>query len=312
MTLAEYIALHTENTVENPVSLPMQIDLGTMTQETSGWRQLLTAINTANKFVDLDLSACTMTGNTFDPVRSIETGKNKIVSIALPNVATSINVEYNSFSDPTFRYFTVLKSFSIGTGITTIGRYAFSSCTNLAMTELPAWINSIGEGAFRGCTNLALTELPAGLTSIGNQVFVECLSLRQITLPVGITTIGENLFYGCKNLTQITLLGKVTSFAHQAFAECTNLEEITIPSEIISIGDLAFHGCSSLAIVTCLKETPPTLGDNVFKYRTMDGWEMEEVILPNLQIKVPSSGVAAYKSANKWSEYADKIFAIGQ
>jgi hypothetical protein len=37
----------------------------------------------------------------------------------------------------------------------------------------------------------------------------------------------------------------------------------------------------------------------------------ENTILPNLRIEVPADSVAAYKAAENWSTYADRIFAIG-
>jgi hypothetical protein len=194
------------NDADTPVLLPMQINLGTMTQETSGWQQLLTAINTANKLVDLDLSTCTMSGTEFNPVADVATGKDKIISIALPDTAES--TASGTYSVPTFIKFTSLKSFS-GTGLKTIGDYAFYGCTSLALTELPSGLTSIGNSAFYNCTNLvALTALPSGLTSTGGYVFVRT-NLTQFTLHSGITSIGVYAFYECTNLLSVTFEGTI-------------------------------------------------------------------------------------------------------
>jgi hypothetical protein len=74
---------------ETAVKLELAFDLGTMANEGSGWRDLLIALGAAGKFVNLDLSLCDMTGTVFNPASGVSTGKDKIVSIALPNTATS-------------------------------------------------------------------------------------------------------------------------------------------------------------------------------------------------------------------------------
>ena len=306
-------------TVDDPINLPVQIDLGTMTSTGSGWRNLLDIIAEADEFVDLDLSACTMTGTEFNPDYNIETGKDKIVSITLPDTAASIsNAVWNN---STFKNFTELKSFS-GEGLTSIGNYAFRDCTNLALTSLPEGLTSIGNNAFQSCTNLALTSLPEGLTSIRNQAFLSCTSLALTSLPEGITSIEESAFRNCTNLALTSLPEGITSIGQSAFSSCTNLALTSLPEGLTSIGDYAFYGCTNLALtslpegltsigsaafyrctelalVTCLAVTPPTLGTSVFN-----------ATHENLRIEVPAGSVEAYKAATNWSTYADRIFAI--
>jgi hypothetical protein len=92
---------------------------------------------------------------------------------------------------------------SLPDGITSIGDYAFSGCTSLALTSLPSGITSIGNSAFSGCTSLALTSLPAGITSIGSRTFYNCTSLTSLTFKGTPTTIASDTFYQCSNLTDI-------------------------------------------------------------------------------------------------------------
>ncbi|MDR0313159.1 MAG: leucine-rich repeat domain-containing protein [Treponema sp.] len=258
-------------TIINPAPLRLALDLGTMN---SGWQQILDALETAGKYVDLDLSSCTMSGTAFNPQSSIVTGKAMIVSIALPDTAIKI-ADGNSSSNPTFNHFTNLKSFS-GDGLTSIGYYAFQSCKNLAMTSLPEGITSISGYAFFGCTNLALTSLPEGITLIDDSAFYNCTSLALTSLPESLTSIVGYAFNGCTNLTQISLSAGFTS-----------------------IGNEVFRNCSNLALVTCLAETPPTLGTSVFG-----------LTHASLQIKVPASSVDDYKAAANWSTYATRIVAM--
>jgi hypothetical protein len=293
---------------ENPIPLNIQLNLGTMTDANSNWQEVLKALAEANKFVELDLSRCSMNGTAFDPYfrnpDPLADGKAMIVHITLPDAAESIpNGNYGgpSTSIP-FHKFTALESFS-GTGLKTIGDYAFRGCANLAMTELPSTITSIGFGAFTVCTELALTSLPAGLSSIGAGAFSGCTKLALSSLPVGITTIDQSTFAGCMGITQMTLHSGLTSINNGAFAG-TGLTRITLPSTLTSINAMAFQTCMSLELVTCLAETPPTLGEMAFTY-----WDGANIILPDLKIYVPAGSVGAYKSA--WSAYEDRIFAIG-
>jgi hypothetical protein len=167
--------------------------------------------------------------------------------------------------------------------VTTIFGYAFFDCTNLVMASLPEGLTSIDTFAFRGCTNLALTALPEGLTAIGSIAFFGCTNLALTSLPDGVTSIGSYTFSGC-----------------------TNLALTSLPEGVTEIGNNAFFGCTNLFLVTCHATMPPTLGTDVF----MADWQ--GTILPDLRIEVPADSVAAYKAAANWSEYADRIFAIGE
>jgi hypothetical protein len=176
-----------------PVFLPVSLNLA----DTGGnsWADLLGAIQTANKNVALDLSACTMTGMTatageFDP-GTANTGESKIVSLVLPDTAASIKA--GTSSAPTFRYFGALKSIAAA-GVTGVGGYAFFGCTALTSVSLPA-ATSISGSAFEGCTGLTTVSLPAA-TSIGNYAFGDTGG-TPLTLTLGVTapTLGANMFY---------------------------------------------------------------------------------------------------------------------
>lgn len=83
------------------------------------------------------------------------------------------------------------------------------------------------------------------------------------------------------------------------FYGCNKLTSLFIPSNISSIGDSAFNGCSGLTSITVDSTTPPTLGGtNVFDNTN------------NCPIYVPDASVSAYKTADKWSEYASRIKPI--
>ena len=170
--------------------------------------------------------------------------------------------------------------------VTSIGNWAFNSCTNLTSVTIPNSVTTIGESAFAWCKKLKSITIPNSVTSIGESAFDGCTSLTSISIPNGVTTIGENAFWECTNLTSITIPDSVTSIGEQAFCDCTNLTSIdvdknnthyksidgnlyskdgstliqyaigktdttfTIPDSVTSIGNSAFGSCTSLTSIT--------------------------------------------------------------
>ena len=268
------------NPSSNPISRIESTNLGTMTSSASGWRELLDSINRDGKYVNLDLSACTMTGTLFDPDATVATGKDKIVSIILPDAATSI--EAGAFHDPTFKNFTNLSSVS-GANITTIGNYSFVSI-KLQSVDFPNAI-TIGREAFWG-SSLKNANFPV-VQSIGEDAFSLCSDLQSISFPasaeIGRSSSSDtysNPFRECKKLT-FTLSGSgslsvienskalvrndtillaypsasgnvtmnnITSLDGNVFTDCYDLISVNFP-QVTSIGESAFYFCGSLQSV---------------------------------------------------------------
>ena len=133
--------------------------------------------------------------------------------------------------------------------VTSIGGYAFSSCTGLTSVTIPDSVTSISAGAFYDCTGLTSIKIPNSVTSIDSFVFYGCTGLKSITIPDSVTSIGDSAFSGCTGLTSITIPNSVTSIGDHAFYGCTGLTSITIPDSVKSIGDWAFRYCTGLKTV---------------------------------------------------------------
>jgi hypothetical protein len=127
----------------------------------SDWAALLSMMQIAGKYVALDLSACTMSGMEFDPGNSIDTGKDKIVSLVIPDAAESITA--STYPNSTFQHFAALKSVR-GENITSIGDYAVIYCTTLTDLYLPATPPTRGVKMFEDAgTDTTLTiHIPGG------------------------------------------------------------------------------------------------------------------------------------------------------
>ena len=72
---------------------------------------------------------------------------------------------------------------TLPSGLTKVGDYAFSSCTNLALTSLPNSLTSIYNYAFRGCTGLTEITFKGKPNSISTSAFSGCTNLTTIRVP---------------------------------------------------------------------------------------------------------------------------------
>lgn len=126
-----YLATLDKNSVDNPASLPVKIDLGNMSPLGSGWQELLTALKDAYRFVSLDLSQCTMSNTDFSPYSKDADGKDKIVNMVLPDVVKVVKSE--TFPNAAFQGFDNLESITFGKNVTAIGENVLYSSEKLTL-----------------------------------------------------------------------------------------------------------------------------------------------------------------------------------
>jgi hypothetical protein len=243
-------------TTAAPVDLTVTL---TLADSANGWVALLGAIQTAGKYVALDLSACAMSENTegvmeFDP-GTANTGESKIVSLALPDVAES--VKSGDYGNPIFKNFAALTRVT-GANITEIGIYAFRNCAALTEADFPKAV-TIGGFAFSGCAALTKVSFPAAVTIGDEWAFSGCEALTEVSFPAA-TTIGGYAFSGCATLTSVSF-PVAASIGDGAFYECATLTEVSFP-KAATIGGYAFYHCYTLTGVSF--PVAASIGDNAF------------------------------------------------
>ena len=143
---------------------------------------------------------------------------------------------------------------------------------------------------------IGVIKFDGNVTSIGDYAFDCCTGLTSITIPNSVTSIGYRVFYNCTGLTNITIPNSVTSIGFSTFQNCTGLTNITIPNSVTSIGEYAFYSCTGLTSIYIKAINPPSLDS--FAFYDNDA---------AAKIYVPMESVDAYKSADRWKDYADKI-----
>ena len=125
--------------------------------------------------------------------------------------------------------------------VTSIGEYAFKSCTGLTSVTIPNSVTTIGSSAFSLCTGLTEVTIGNSVTEIGDYAFCYCYDLTSVTIPNSVTSIGDYAFYDCTDLTSVTIPNSVTSIGDYAFCYCTGLTSVAIPNSVSSIGSSSFE-----------------------------------------------------------------------
>lgn len=217
------------------------------------------------------------------------TGDRHLASIKIPKTVTTIGPQ-------AFNRCVSLTEVSLPEGITDLYAKAFFHCTGLTGITLPQTLKYIGEDAFGECEGLSEIVLPEGLTTIDVRAFTYCTGLARVVIPTSVTQIGDRAFNQNQSLTNVVVPGPATVGSY-AFGGCNKLLHVTLSSGVKSIGATAFAGCTGLLDITVLATTPPVGGDRMF------------ISTNNCPIYVPAGSVEAYKTAEYWSDYADRIQA---
>ena len=256
--------------------------------------------------------------------------RSKVKTVELPEGLTNIGTNALVFC-------TALKSVSIPTSVTKIGRsafrgsglksiaipnsvntcqpYAFASCTNLTSVTIGSGIKTIEEKMFAECTALTEITIPDGITAVGVNAFEGCTGLTSVTLPFSLKTIDDNAFNGCSSLKTMNIPGSVTSIGVSAFTDCTSMTSVTIPASITVIEESVFSGCSALKELT-LHSGITQIGAQAFKNCAgltsiapqavtppaceEDAFEGVDKTIP---VYVPTMSISDYENAVVWKEF---------
>lgn len=162
--------------------------------------------------------------------------------------------------------------------ITSIGFFAFHSCTSLAYVNLPK-ATSLGTSAFNNCTALTSIEIPK-VTSITIQTFYGCSTLETLNLP-SVKTTGTQGIRNCKKLTKVDF-GAVTNIGALTLDSCSLLDTLIVRTSSVC----------TLANTSAFSGTKIASGTGY--------------------IYVPDDLVDSYKTASNWSTYASQIKGISE
>ena len=97
-------------------------------------------------------------------------------------------------------------------------------------------VTSIGKFAFSECSDLTSITIPNSVTSIGNDAFYKCTGLTSVTIPNSVTSIGDEAFAKCSNLENVYCYAENFSFIEDYIFKDSYIEHATrhVPSSAIS------------------------------------------------------------------------------
>ena len=275
-------------------------------------------------------------------------------SIAPPAYITVSGIKMNFYGirPSTFKQNTTLTSvdFSNCTNLNLIGQEAFAYCS--ALTSANIKCKTIGKNAFTRCTNLATVTLQEGVKEIDDYAF-SYSKLTSLTLPSTVVNMSNyylvdhvptlteinvsssnsyfasysgclynkslktlyrvpegktgsisfsstteviyNYAFFCCKLSSAYLPYGLKTIKDNAFTSCSNMSVVRIPSSVTTLGAGVFPSCTSLTSIYINMSTPPTITlDDMFE-GTNEG---------NIYLYVPYGKIEAYKSAG-WTGFKD-------
>ncbi len=124
-----------------------------------------------------------------------------------------------------------IKSISLPNGLTTIGKYAFSTSKLNTTVIIPDSVTTIGQYAFSNCADLPGVTIGSGVTTIDGGAFIACPSITSIDIPDSVTTIGGGAFEYCPNLKNVTIGSGVTSISDAVFDYSLGIESFTVSAD---------------------------------------------------------------------------------
>ena len=156
-----------------------------------------------------------------------------LTELVLPNTLTKIENRafYNCDNLKTVSF----NKESAGTGLETIGKFAFSNCDMLTEVEFPESLKTIEKSAFYQSYSLEKANFGANLETIGDYAFANAKSLFEVYLPANVT-VGKYAFMGCSALSSLTLSKDVKTISDHAFYGCKQMTVYTDATDTKSAG----------------------------------------------------------------------------
>ena len=168
--------------------------------------------------------------------------------------ATYDSLPVIGIADSAFKYSNI-ESVKIPDSITSIGSYAFSTCSSLVSVIIPDTVSKIGDYAFYSCTALEsifvdaenehYKSIDGDLYTFDGKVLLKYAGAKleeNVVIPEGVEKIESFAFSGAGNMVTVTIPESVTSVEYGAFVSCKSLTEIIVavgnPVYTAEAGDL--------------------------------------------------------------------------
>ena len=253
----------------------------------------------------------------------------KITSVILPETVetigegafancealTSIQMDGVKYILKSAFYSCGFETLSLHEGLVGISSHAFQWCHNLRSVQIPESVITLGypfyfyENPFESCPALEsfsgkfatddgralLSGNGAGYRDVLVAFAAGAMEGGTYTVPDGVLSIAARAFNHAK-LAEVDL-NEVTYLFEYAFSD-SDLKRIHIPSTVTGLGAYALANCPDLEYIRIDVTTSlPSIGTGVFDGSTCP-------------IYVPAAWLQVFKTADRWSAYADRYQAL--
>ena len=170
------------------------------------------------------------------------------------------------------------------------------SCSSNLFTSLDLTKNTSLKTLYCSDTSLASLDV-SNCVQLQRLECYNCQQLASLDLS-GNTQLTYVYAESCTSLQALLLPETLPNIPDWAFNYCKSLKKIIIPASVTSIGRYSFQSCTGMESIVLRSATPPVGSQGMFNNTTCS-------------IYVPATSVDAYKTASYWSDYYDRIQAIG-
>lgn len=175
---------------------------------------------------------------------------------------------------------------------------------------IPSGVTRIGGWAFSGCSGLTSLAIPFGVTYIGFNAFEYCSGLTSLTIPYSVAQIGVGAFWHCSGLKNVhyqieddidTYLSKNHPYIDvecgiEYYLNKKKVTSVVIPSTITELGKYVFQRCKDLTSVYVSWETPISAGT------AFDGVDVSKCTL-----YVPQGAYQDYWLTDVWGDFGNIV-----
>ena len=248
-------------------------------------------------------------------------GAARLVTINLPESVTRYG--YGTFTDCyNLRSITGKNATADGRALIANDTLKAFAPAGLTSYDIPEGVKSIDYYTFHDFQSLKSVTFPDGLLSIQGSAFANA-GLTTVHIPESVVSIHSGAFYNCSDLESFTgkfatddgraLIadGQMVAFAPAGLTSYSvpegvtridrfvvgsnQLRRLTLPQSLRALGWNAVCFSQNLTGITVKATTPPAGHNDMFE-QTND-----------CPIFVPAASLDAYKAAQFWSDYADRI-----
>ena len=235
------------------------------------------------------------------PVKSIRSSAfqyKNIVSVEIPDSVTSIG-SYAFYSC------TALSDVMLGKGVTSIGTSAFTYCDNLATVKIPV---SVQISNFPSVTNLTIIP-SATSTKIPDNYCKANTTLKHVVIADGITSIGAYAFQNSEFIESVSIPEGVTEINKAAFDWCYALQSLHIPASVTTLGEYAINKCTALTSITFAANSKlTTIGNYAIRSNSL----LTELTIPASVTSIGFEGLAGNGFTKLTFASGSKLTTLGE